>query len=194
MNAITPAVHPNAGDPVPSVLSISWYIANGDDSGTLSGEGVSTAFVNAVSAAFQDAAVMGVTILVASGDTGSDSKKKDGKAHVQYPGSDPWVTSCGGTTIGNIVGARSAKSRGMTLRCGGNQAASGGGISDFFDLPTWQGNAGIPLSLNSGSRKGRGVPDIAGNASAASGGYTVWFNGVKSSYGARALPPRCMPG
>ena len=35
-------VHPNAGDPVPSVLSISWYIANGDDSGTLSGEGVST--------------------------------------------------------------------------------------------------------------------------------------------------------
>ena len=98
-------VHPQAGDPVCSVLSSSFYLCNGDDSATLSAEGLSQNFVNAVTAAFQDAAIQGVTVCIASGDTGTASKRTDGKAHVQYPASDRWVLSVGGTTIGNINGS-----------------------------------------------------------------------------------------
>jgi len=39
------------------------------------------------------------------GDDGSNCQVYDGKAHVYYPESDPWVTSCGGTTIGNVSGS-----------------------------------------------------------------------------------------
>ena len=35
----------------------------------------------------------------------ASAQRTDGKAHVQYPGSDPWVLSVGGTTVGNIVGS-----------------------------------------------------------------------------------------
>ena len=97
--------HPNAGDPVCSVLSSSFYVSNGDDLATLQNEGISTSWLNAVTAAFQDAALQGVTVCIASGDTGSDSKVGDGKAHVQYPASDPWVLSIGGTTVGNVRGS-----------------------------------------------------------------------------------------
>src|SRR6202007_2648561 len=69
-----------------------------------------------VSDAFHDATMQGVTICIASGDTGSSSKvggnpaawgytfAADNKAHVQFPGSSPWVLAVGGTTIGNISG------------------------------------------------------------------------------------------
>jgi kumamolisin len=91
--------HPNAGDPVCSVLSSSYYICDGDDPTTLARYGITAAGLNASSAAFQDAAVQNVTVCIASGDTGTDSKIGDGKAHVQYPTSDPWVLSVGGTTV-----------------------------------------------------------------------------------------------
>jgi len=88
-------------------------IADGDDAATLANESISVSWLNAVNAAFQDAAIQGVTICIASGDTGANSNvganpgawglpfAGDGKAHVQYPGSDPWVLAVGGTTIGN---------------------------------------------------------------------------------------------
>ena len=43
---------------------------------------------------------LGTGLAIASGDTGAQSKLFDGLAHVQYPGSDPWVLAAGGTTIG----------------------------------------------------------------------------------------------
>jgi kumamolisin len=162
--AISRLAHPNAGDAVCSVLSSSYYICDGDDAATLSAEGVSTAFVQAVSAAFQDAAIQGVTICIASGDTGTDSKVGDGKAHVQYPGSDPWVLSVGGTTVGNINGSSFDE---YVWNDSGN--ATGGGISDYFAVPSYQANAGVPASVNDANHRGRGVPDVAGNANPASG-------------------------
>jgi hypothetical protein len=175
VDAIHKAVHPGPGDPVPSVLSISWYVCDGDDKTTLQNEGVSTNEVNAIDAAFQDAAILGITVLIASGDTGSDSKVGDGKAHVQFPGSDPWVTSCGGTTIGNVSGSTFTEVVWNDTFFGGSTGATGGGISDFFGLPAYQSHAGVPGSVNDG-HEGRGVPDIAANASPNSG-YTIWLNG-----------------
>lgn len=161
-------VHPDPGDPVCSVLSSSWYILDGDDS--LLSSGVTAAFVTAVDQAFEDAAIQGVTVCIASGDTGSDSKVGDGNAHVQYPGSDPWVLSCGGTTIGNVSGGSFDE-----WVWNDGSGATGGGVSAAFPLPWYQVDAGVPGSVNDGHH-GRGVPDVAANASVASG-YPITVGG-----------------
>lgn len=175
VDLINRVVHPHAGDPVCSVLSSSFYVADGDDAATLSSESVSISWLQAVTLAFQDAAIQGVTICIASGDTGTDSKVGDGKAHIQYPASDPWVLSVGGTTIGNVSGSTFDE-----YVWNDNTGATGGGISDFFARPGYQSGAGVPASLNDG-HTGRGAPDVAGNASpnAAYSGITI--NGVSSS-------------
>jgi|SRR5271165_1021106 len=166
--AIKRAVHSHPGEPRPSVLSISWDWAEFDSIGNLAW---TAAAIAAVSATFQEAAMFGMTVLVASGDDGSNCQVNDGKAHVYYPESDPWVISCGGTTIGNASGSS------FTEVTWTDNGITGGGISDFFDLPHWQRHAQIPLSVNPGHRKGRGVPDIAGYAN----GYEIVLKGVSSS-------------
>jgi kumamolisin len=165
--ALKRAVHPLPGEPRPSVLSISWDWAEFDSIGHLAWTAAAMA---AVSATFQEAAMFGMTVLVASGDDGSNCQLYDSKAHVYYPESDPWVISCGGTTIGNVAGLS------FTEVTWTDNGITGGGISDFFDLPRWQRHAHVPLSVNPGHRKGRGVPDVAGYAN----GYQIVLGGVSS--------------
>ncbi len=163
VDLINRVISPNANDPHCSVLSSSFYILNSDDVATLST--VSVSFINALTMAFEDAAAQGVTICIASGDTGTESKVGDGKAHVQYPATDPWVLSVGGTTIGNIVGNTCDEYVWNDTFFGGEAGATGGGISGYFlSLPSYQAGAGVPVSLN-GGHVGRGVPDVAANAS-----------------------------
>ena len=102
----------------------------------------------------------------------------DRKAHVLYPGSDPLVTSCGGTSISNISGLNFTE---HVWNDNDNQWITGGGVSDVFfppkfPLPTWQSSANVPGSANDG-HKARAIPDIAGNADGASG-YTLFQNGA----------------
>ena len=52
---------------------------------------IPTSWITAVTQMFEDAAIQNVTVCIASGDTGAQSKLFDGLAHVQYPASDPWV-------------------------------------------------------------------------------------------------------
>jgi len=167
-------VHPNPGDPVCSVLSSSFYVFNGDDRALTSG--ATAAFVNAVSEAFADAAVQRVTVCIASGDQGTKSKIADGAAHVQYPGSDPWVLSCGGTTIGDVTAAGFDE-----WAWNDSSGATGGGVSAIFPRPAYQVDAGVPASLNDG-HVGRGVPDVAANASSNSG-YPLSVTGFSSFHG-----------
>jgi kumamolisin len=183
VDLITRVVHPDAGDPVCSVLSSSFYVSNGDDAPTLLAEGISSAWITAVTQAFEDAAIQAVTICIASGDTGTDSKVGDGLAHVQYPASDPWVLSVGGTTVGDISGSSFDEySWTDTFTFGGftGSGATGGGISDFFPMPSYQVDAGVPVSLNDGHR-GRGLPDVAANASPNSG-YPIILGGAPSIF------------
>ncbi|MGH9635155.1 MAG: S53 family peptidase, partial [Candidatus Angelobacter sp.] len=171
VDLINRVIHPNSGDTSCSVVSSSFYVANGDDAAALANDGVSVSWLNAVTAVFQDAAIQGVTICIASGDTGTDSKVGDGKQHVQYPASDPWVLSVGGTTVGNISGSSFDEYvwNDTTTVMGFNPTgATGGGVSEHFAKPSYQNSAGVPVSLNSGN-VGRGVPDVAANASANSG-------------------------
>ena len=171
VDLIARVIHPSPGDPICSVLSSSFYVSDGDDAATLLLEGVPTSWITAVSQMFEDAAIQNVTVCIASGDTGAQSKLFDGKAHVQYPGSDPWVLGCGGTTIGNVIGLSSDE-----WAWNDNTGASGGGISDYFPQPWYQVDANVPVSVNDGHR-GRGVPDVSSNASPNSG-YPFILGGV----------------
>jgi kumamolisin len=156
------ALHPTQGESAPSVLSISFDWAEFDSDYNLNW---TQAAMNQVSTSFQEAAALRVTVLVASGDYGSDCEVGDTKAHVFYPASDPWITSCGGTEIGTENGSYAEVTWTGT---------TGGGISDAFSLPTWQAGAGVPLSVNPDHRQGRGVPDIAGYAN----GYLIVQGGA----------------
>ena len=167
VDAVTTAVQDHINKP--SVLSISYGWPENE---TILGLTWSLAAIKAVNTTFQEAAVMGVTVFVSSGDNGSGCGIGDGKAHVLYPGSDPNVTCCGGTSISNVSGLIFTEH---------TWPDTGGGISDIFcppnfPLPIWQNWAGIPGSANDG-HKGRGVPDIAGNADPSSG-YELFLNGA----------------
>ena len=151
IDCITTAVHDTTHRP--SVISISW--AGGE-----SGWGST---LHSVSSALQEAAILGVSVFVSSGDGGSGNP-----AEVLYPASDPWVTGCGGVTIENVSGATFTE-----VAWGG----SGGGISNAFPLPTWQSWVHIPTSVNPKGHVGRGVPDISGDADPASG-YMLILNGA----------------
>ena len=49
-------------------------------------------------------------------------------------------------------------------------------MSDFFPIPDYQHAVSVPPSANPGGRKGRGVPDVAGDADPATG-YQVRVDG-----------------
>jgi kumamolisin len=167
--ALKRAVHPKPGERRPSVLSISWAWSEFDTAGALTW---SQAVMDAVSTTFQEAAAFGTTVFAASGDYGSSAGIFGPTAHVAFPESDPWVTSVGGTTIGNVAG--SSFTEVTWVASGVEFGTTGGGISDAFDLPFWQHHHNVPLSVNPGHRKGRGVPDVAGYAS----GYSIVYAGA----------------
>jgi len=165
VDVITTAVHDARNNP--SVLSISWGWPEFEG---IEGFTWTQQAINAVNQTFQDAAALGVTVFAASGDNGSDCGQGDGSAHVLYPASDPFVSACGGTRISDVSGASFTETTWAQ-----SFGTTGGGISDFFSLPTYQVGAGVPLSANDG-HQGRGIPDIAGNADPASG-YNLIVDG-----------------
>jgi kumamolisin len=162
LDAITTAIHDSANRP--SVISISW---GGPESAW------TAQAMRAMDGVFAEAALVGVTVTCASGDNGSDDRVGDGRAHADFPASSPNVLACGGTRIsGSITSIADER----TWNDGPQGGASGGGISDVFDLPAYQANAGLPESANPPRRAGRGLPDVAGDASPASG-YAVRVDG-----------------
>lgn len=168
LDAISAAVHDTARSP--SIISISW---GGPESSW------TAQAMQAMDQAFQAAALVGVTVLVASGDNGSDDRVGDGLAHVDFPASSPHVVGCGGTHLTATASTIQAE---KAWNDGGSGGATGGGVSDVFALPSYQQSAGVPPSANPGGRVGRGVPDLAGDASPLSG-YKVRVDGVDTVIG-----------
>jgi kumamolisin len=160
LDAITQAIHDNQNKP--SVISISWGSAE---------KNWTTQSLNNFNEAFKSAALLGVTICAAAGDQGSSDAVNDGKVHVDFPSSSPYVLACGGTKLT----ASGTKITGETVWHVSKDSATGGGISDFFPLPDYQKKTTIPASLNGGF-KGRGLPDVAGNADPTTG-YQVRVDG-----------------
>lgn len=167
LDAITMAVHDTTHKP--SVVSISW----GGPENTWTSQAL-----DSYDQAFRSAGVLGVTVCCASGDAGSgdqnpDNGTPDGLAHADFPASSPNVLACGGTKI--VVAGNRITSE-VVWNEDPQRSAGGGGISDHFPLPSWQANANVPPSVNPGGHRGRGLPDVAGDADPQSG-YAVRVDG-----------------
>jgi kumamolisin len=145
-------------DNVP-VVSSSWGLCEYDRS---------LAAMQAVDAVAKQAAAQGMTFFAASGDAGAyDCERDSGTQHatdlaVDFPGSDPYVTSVGGTRLAlNADGTRASE----TAWNQGGGWATGGGQSMVFDRPAWQAGAGK-----------RAVPDVA--AVGYGGEYSTYIQGA----------------
>jgi kumamolisin len=158
----------------PSVLSISWGMAEDDPDW-------SQGAIDMINDSLKAAALVGITVLVASGDDGSGDQESDGHAHVDFPSSSPYVLSVGGTTLRVQQGkpAEVTWKDGDGIRADGG-GSTGGGVSVHFPRPSWQ--AVSIRSVNPHPIDGRVVPDIAANASANTG-YFVVVDGQQSVSG-----------
>ncbi len=189
-DAISTAIHDTTNNP--SVISISW---GGPESSW-----AQTA-INSMDTTCQSAAALGITITVASGDSGS-SDGENGN-NVDFPASSPHVLGCGGTALTARSGQRQSEVVWNDQASAGG--ATGGGVSAIFPLPTWQANAGVPTSTAQRKHKmstqhggegaatpeasnraagtgGRGVPDVAGDASPQTG-YQILVDGEQEIVG-----------
>ena len=167
VDAIKTAVHDTQRKP--SVISISW--GGPEESYTAQ----SLANYDAV---FQEAAALGVTVLVASGDNGSaDVSPPDKKLRVDFPSASPLVLSCGGTHL--TADGADAIATETVWNDGAQGGASGGGVSTKYPLPAWQKTAKVP-KIN--GKAGRGLPDVAGDADPETG-YDVRVDGQNEVIG-----------
>jgi kumamolisin len=151
--------------PTPVAISVSW--GQSEDSWTAQGRA-------AMDAAMSDAAALGITVCVASGDNGSGDAVTDGQAHVDFPASSPHALACGGTKLLADPSTGTISSEVVWNETASHHGAGGGGVSDQFPLPSWQATAGVPASADGSS--GRGVPDVAGNADPTTG-YQIYSGG-----------------
>jgi kumamolisin len=173
IDAITTAVHDTTNHP--SVISISWGSAELN---------WTQQAMQAMEQVFVDAAALGITVCVASGDNGSADATRDGLAHADFPASAPHALGCGGTTLdasGTTINSE------IVWNSGGG--ATGGGVSDVFDLPAYQTGVGVPPSANPNRHVGRGVPDVSGDADPASGYQIVVGGNWMSIGGTSAVAP-----
>lgn len=165
INAVNAAIHDTVN--MPSVISISWgsYEQNW---------GTNIAIMNSV---FLQAAMLGITVTVASGDNGSKADPGYIEAYtVQYPASSPYVLSCGGTTMtmnstGNIASE-------VVWNIGTN--GSGGGVSALQAVPAYQTgliSTTYPARVAS-TLTGRGIPDVSGQAV----GYQFYYGANNQPY------------
>jgi kumamolisin len=166
IDAVNTAVHDSVRKP--SVVSISWGGPE-DPNGQLAPQ-----YLDALNEALQGAATMGVTVCVAAGDNGSAdmSSDWDGKPHADFPASSPYAVACGGTTLLAAGGKINTES---VWNDGPSGGATGGGVSDYFALPSYQSTVAVPLSPT--SFKGRGLPDLAADADPNTG-YQIYLDGT----------------
>jgi kumamolisin len=164
VGAVNQAIFDDANRP--QVVSVSWGSAEKfwTDSSR-----------DAMQAVLADAKRLQVSVLFAAGDELATGGLTDGKAHVWFPASSPYVLGCGGTLLtldagGTGVSAETVWNDGST--------GTGGGISDAFPVPAYQSGLALPPSVNDGAMR-RGVPDVAG-AAAGSPGYRIVFNGAET--------------
>jgi kumamolisin len=140
----------------PVTLSVSWGLAEDVPDW-------SHAALQAINERLHAASVLGITVCVAAGDDGSGDQVRDGRAHVDFPASSPFVLAVGGTklTVDEEVVWWDAPGE-RTPHGGG---ATGGGVSVEFGRPAWQQNVNVG-SINPGSFDGRVIPDVSALAGA----------------------------
>jgi len=203
---------------VPYVISVSYGWSEGDqcEDGIGASEcqqlGVDSAgFVERVNTEFQKIGLRGVSIIVASGDSGANGRTDEYCTSPtllpDYPAASPYVTSVGATEIHNPVynlpnTPPACNNQGYACASGGLEAAvsyaqssfaSGGGFSNVAARPSYQNDA-VNAYLNSGvalppasyyNATSRGYPDVAAFGS----GILIYDGGLTLVGGTSASSP-----
>ena len=176
------------------IVSDSWHLGTTEDQ-------VPAELIPAYERVFEQGAVEGIGFYFAAGDDGDWSR--DDATHqpaVQYPGSDPWVTSVGGTSLavgpngtyewevpwGDDLAPLSPDGTTWSDPPGVFYFGTGGGPSARFAQPGYQrGIVPDALSEQRGT-PARVIPDIAADADLATGlryGHTTTTAGYEEFRG-----------
>jgi kumamolisin len=153
-DALSTAIHDELNRP--SAVSISW--------GNAEMNWTAQSIQNFTQVA-QEAGLLGITITAASGDNGSSDGVNDGKNHVDFPASCPYVLAAGGTRLLSANGVITGET---VWNDGAQGGATGGGYSALFARPAWQ--------ATDVTQPHRGVPDVAVNADPETG-YNILVDG-----------------
>ena len=181
ITALDSAIHDRKHSP--TVISISWGNAEDTDIWTRQA-------IDQINETLKEAAYLGITVCAAAGDDGSSDGVSDGHAHVDFPGSSPYVLSVGGTTIvaGSVLKSDIVWKEGDGLRSH-NGGSTGGGVSAVFRRPRWQKKIRIQ-SVNPKAIVGRCVPDVSANADWIASPYLLVIDGkVQPNGGTSAASP-----
>jgi subtilase family serine protease len=167
-----------ADQDVAKVVTTSWGVCEPDDSS-----------ISAENEVFEQMAAQGQTLVAASGDDGSEDCYGEGGTGlaVDDPGSNPLVTSAGGTTLYGNDAETVWNTHNCLIVIGCMTGSGGGGLSSVWAMPGYQRDAGDG-TINGYSTSGdcdisilqaslcREVPDVSGDADPNSG-YTFFWNG-----------------
>lgn len=177
IDAISAVIADKQNDP--SVCSISW---GWDENQPFQNSILWTpAAIEHIGESFLAAAQLGITVCVSTGDDGSEAQIQDGRAHVNYPATDPSVLAVGGTTL-HATGSPPAIANEVVWNDGPG-SGTGGGVSDYIPVPSWQaGTPNLPTSINPGNFAGRAIPDVAANSDPDTG-YLTYSGGQFGTVG-----------
>jgi subtilase family serine protease len=106
-----------------------------------------------------------MTIFIASGDCAAFDSGTYGDLSVDFPASDPWAVSVGGTApvLDQQKGIKeTAWANNANHTACNNHWGSGGGLSTLFKRPEWQDAAGVQNKFSNGMRQ---IPDVSAFAS-----------------------------
>jgi subtilase family serine protease len=181
LDAITRIVDQHLAD----IVSDSWHLGAEAQ--------VTPATVTAFQRVFEQGAIEGIGFYFAAGDSGDYSASTPNhKTAVQFPASDPWVTSVGGTSLATGPAGRyewetgwgtdfaplTANGKRWTSLPGSFVQGGGGGASALFAQPAYQRGI-VPGRLShpgGASAAVRVIPDIAADADPSTGmlvGFTT---------------------
>ena len=120
------------------------------------------ASLHAMEQVAKTAALLGVSVLIASGDQGSYGLHEVSLplAHAGAPADLPHATAVGGTHLETAPDGSRLLERAWSDT--NQNGASGGGISQVFPVPSFQAAVKLPSAIDGGV--GRGIPDVALNA------------------------------
>ena len=170
------------------IISTSWGLCE-------SNEGSSA--IDSEKTLFDEAALNGQTIFAAAGDDGSEdcyspsNGSLDTSLAVDDPGSQPEVTSVGGTSLSSVSPVTETvwnDCLNAGTSCASSGGAGGGGISSVWPMPSWQSGKGVTNSFSSsapcsgGTTDCREVPDVSASADSTYG-YLNYYNGSWSGSG-----------
>jgi kumamolisin len=130
------------------------------------------AYLNTLTHIFQQASAQGMTVLVASGDNGAYTCRRedpnDSGPSISLPADNPYVTAVGGTALF----VNSDNSYGYEAGWEGPLEGSGGGggVSVGYPIPSWQSGPGVSNRYSNGMRQ---IPDVAANADPLTG-YRIY--------------------